>query len=797
MIKNYLLITLRSMAKNKLFLSINILGMAVAIACCIVGYFNYDFNVSFDSHHVQAPTVYRVNSVREFQGTQTVYGHVPLALGNAIRQNVSDIDAVVRYSPGGGNFRVGDELFQTNVSNVDPAFFDLFTFDFAEGDGVLKTKNQIVINQEMAEKYFGKESALGKTMVQVLDSGKTKEFTVSGVFRKQPTNSSFPDPAFSLYDNQFNSEQLVNGRPYNENTWYFRNTLFVQVKDPARVPSIEAQLKAYTANNNQIREDFIIREFKLRSLVGMAVDDGYNNRPGTWTREGSPIAAVVGVGVMGILVLLIACFNLTNTAVAISSRRLKEIGIRKVMGSTRKHLIFQFIGETTLTCLLALVLGVAIGEWLLIPAFNDLWPDLKLEPDYFGRPNFLIFMGAALLFTSLLAGSYPAFYISKFQPTSILKGKLKFGGTNYFTRALLTKQFAISLIGIVCSFAFIENAKFQQAFDLGFNKEGLVFTYVNGQSEFETYRNALSENKDILSIAGSQHHIYSNSFNDPIKHEDKEIEVDILDVGEGYLPTVGLTLLQGRNFNADSETDRKESVIVTEGLVKELGLKEPLGKEIIWMDTVHYYIVGVVKDIYNRGLWEALSPSMFRYGPEERVNHILVKAPADKLKSVNEFMEVKWKELFPNRLYNGRYMDEQIVEANTVNNNIVVMFIFLGTVAMLLSATGLFTLVSLNIIKKMKEIGVRKVLGASMGNLARVINLEFAIILLISCVVGAFLGAWMAEMLMENIWRYYLEATPLTLIISSVILLGVSALSVGYKVYSTTQLNPASVLRDE
>ncbi|MBL7852046.1 MAG: ABC transporter permease [Cyclobacteriaceae bacterium] len=797
MIKNYLLITLRSMSKNKLFLSINILGMAIAIACCIVGYFNYDFNVAFDTHHVNAPTIYRVNTVREFQGNQTTFGHVPIALGNAIRQNVSDIDAVVRYSPGGGNFRIGDDLFQTSVTNVDPAFFDLFSFEFLEGDGVLKNKSQIIIHQELAEKYFGKESALGKTMVQVLDSGKTKEFTVTGVFRKQPTNSSFPDRAFSLYDNQFNAQQFVGDRAYNENSWYFRNTLFVQVKNPSRIASIEAQLKPYTENNNKIREDFIIREFKLQSFVGMAVDDSYNERPGTWTREGSPIAAVVGVGVMGIFVLLIACFNLTNTAVAISSRRLKEIGIRKVMGSTRKHLIFQFIGETTLTCLLALLLGIAIGEWLLIPAFNDLWPDLKLEPDYFGRPNFLIFMGAALLFTSLLAGSYPAFYISKFQPTSILKGKLKFGGTNYFTRFLLTMQFAISLIGIVCSFAFTDNAKFQREFDLGFNKEGLVFTYVNGRAEYETLRNALADNRDIISIAGSQHHVYSSSFNDPIKHEDKEIEVDILDVGEDYVPTVGLTLLQGRNFTADSETDRKESVIVTEGLAKELGLAEPLGKEIIWMDTVHYFIVGVVKDIYNRGLWEKMSPCMFRYGSKDRVNHLLVKAPSDKLKSVNEYMESKWKELFPDRMYNGRYMDEEIVEANTVNNNIVVMFIFLGTVALLLSATGLFTLVSLNIIKKMKEIGVRKVLGASVANLARVINLEFAIILVIASVLGAFAGSWMAGMLMKSIWRYYLDASAVTMIVSALILFVVSAVSVGYKVYSTTRLNPAHVLRDE
>ncbi len=792
MVKNYLLITLRSMFKNKLFLSINILGMAVSIACCIIAYFNWDFNDSFDSHHVNAGTIYRVNSIREFQGNRTEYGYTPIALGNAIRQNVSDIDEIVRFSPGGGNFRVGDEIFQTNLTNVDPEFFKLFTFDFIEGNGELRDKSQIVINEEMARKYFGNESALGKMMVQVLDSGKTKEFTVAGVFRRQPTNSSFPDPAFTRFENQFSNDPK-----YHENTWYYRATLFVQVKNPQRIATIEEQLVPYTENNNKIREDFIMKAFRLQSFIGMAVDDEYSERPGTWTRGGSPIAAVIGIGMMAIFVLLIAIFNLTNTAVAISSGRLKEIGIRKVMGSTRKHLIFQFIGETTLTCFFALLLGVGIGELMLIPAFNDLWPELKLEPDYFGRPGFIYFMGGALLFTSLLAGSYPAFYISKFQPVSILKGKLKFGGTNYFTRSLLMLQFAISLTGIVCSFAFTDNARYQREFDLGFNKEGVVFTWVNNRSEFETYRNAIAENQDIVSIAGSKHHLYSNSFNDPIKHEDKEIEVDILDIGEDYIPTVGLTLLEGRNFTADSETDRKESVIVTHEVAKLFGLKEPLGKEIIWMDTVHYFIIGVVKDVYNRGLWEKFSPVMLRYGLKDQVNHIIVKAPVEKLKSVNEFMEAKWKELFPNRMYNGRYMDEEMVEANTVNNNIVIMFIFLGAVALMLSATGLFTLVSLNIIKKMKEIGVRKVLGASVGNITRVINTEFVIILLIASVVGGALGAFLAGTLMGSIWRYYLDPTLTTLIMSASILFVASALSIGYKVYNTTRLNPANVLRDE
>lgn len=238
-------------------------------------------------------------------------------------------------------------------------------------------------------------------------------------------------------------------------------------------------------------------------------------------------------------------------------------------------------------------------------------------------------------------------------------------------------------------------------------------------------------------------------------------------------------------------------MIITEGLARKFGMTDPVGKEIVWSDTVKYYVVGVVQDIYNRGLWRQLEPVMMRYGKKDEANIAVVSAPIDKIVEINKFMEAKWKELFPNKLYNGRMMDEEMVEANTVNNNIVKMFIFLGIVAMMLSATGLFTLVSLNIIKKMKEIGVRKVLGASMGNITRVINTEFAIILFIACILGAAGGSWMSAMLMSSIWKYYQQATILTMLISAAILLAVCAVSVAYKIYNTVRINPALVLRDE
>lgn len=793
MLKNQLLITLRNMMKNKLYLFINIFGMGISIACCMIGYFFYDFNISFDKNHEKANTIYRVGSVRQFQNELTAFGYAPIALGNAIKQNITDVSQVVRLNPEGGNFRVKDDLFSSDITYVDPAFFKLFTYEFVEGNGDIKSRNEICISDELATKYFGQEKALGKPLTQMLDSGKTKEYTVTGVFKKQPDNSSLYYQAFSHYDNTFEFDKTPN---YNENSWRYRTTLFVEIKDPTRVASVQEQIKPFAVNNNKIREDFIIDHFLVESFEGMGVRDSYSDKNGVWTNRGFPLAAVVGIGLMGIFVLLIAIFNMTNTAVAISSRRLKEIGIRKVMGSTRKNLIIQFIGETTLICFISLIVGLVIGELFLLPAFNKLWPEFNIVTDYFGT-NFMIFMILTLLFTSLLAGGYPAFYISKFQPVSILKGIQKFGGTNMFTKVLLCLQFSISLAGIVCSFAFTDNAKFQRDFDMGFDRNGVIHTNVSGRSEFEAYRNALAGNPEIIAITGSQNHLYRSGFNDPLKHEDKEIEADILDISADYLSTMGLTLKEGRNFVLDSETDRKESVIITEDLARKFGMVQPIGKEIVWLDSVKYYVVGVVQNIYNNGLWEEMDPMMFRLAKKDDVNHIIVKAPVDKLVSINQFMEAKWKEVFPDKLYDGNFMNESMVEADTVNNNLVTMFVFLGVVALMLSATGLFTLVSLNIIKRMKEIGVRKVLGASMGNIARVINTEFIVILLIACVGGGFLGWWMSAMLMDSIWDYYQEVTITSMIISATILFAASALSIGYKIYKTTRLNPAHVLRDE
>ncbi|HEX6891976.1 MAG TPA: ABC transporter permease [Chryseolinea sp.] len=790
MIRNFLLITIRNLMKNKVFIFINVFGMGIAIACCIVAYFNWEFDARFDSHHVNRSSIYRVSSVREFDGQTTLYGHAPHPLGMTIKQNIPDVSKVVRYSGSYSDFKVDDNIFRAGLAYVDPEFFDVFSFELLSGSSAdLKDKSKVFLSEEMATKLFGTTDVVGKQLTQVLGAD-LKEFTVGGVFKKQPPNSSFTEESYAHYENVYDDDKSV-----KEDDWKARNTLFVMISDPARLETVYKQLQVYRENNNKVREDFQIKEFVLDPLVGMGQRDSAND---TWSylRPANNRAAVFAPIIMAVLILLIACFNLTNTAIAISSRRLKEIGIRKVMGSLRIQLIFQFIGETLFICSLALIVGLFLGE-ILLGAWNAMWEHMKLTAHYIDSPEFSIFILGVLVFTALVAGSYPAFYISNFEPVSILKGKLKFGGTNYFTRTLLVFQYAFSLVAVIFALAFYENSKFQRDFDLGFNDKGVIIAYVGNLSEYQTYRNAIEQNKDIISIAGSKHSIFSSRYNDPIKHESKQLEVEIIDVGDEYIKTMGLHLVEGRDFQKDSETDEKESVIVTEKLVKSFGWDKPIGKEIIWMDTVKLFVVGVVKDVYTQGLWRELDPLMLRFTRPEQYTHVIVNAPLAKLREVNKAMEAEWKHVFPNRLYNGRYLDEITVEATSVNDNIVKIFAFMGVVALMLSATGLYTLVSLNIIKRMKEIGVRKVMGASVSNITRIINTEFIVMLLIASVIGSGLSYLAVDGLMDSIWDYYQSATSVTFFVSVFLLFFISGITIGFKVFSAASMNPVNTLRTE
>lgn len=800
MLKNYLLITFRSLAKNKLFIIINVFGMGIAIACCIVAYVNWEFAADWDKGQVNADKIYRVQLTREFQGRTERFGSSPTPLGNFVKQNFKDVSKVVRYLVSYSDMRIGDEVFGTGMTFADSAFFDLFTYELKYGTfSDFYDKSKVFISDETALKYFNKEDVVGQPITQIIlgkdGVRRPKEYIIGGVFKQMPYNSSFRFEVITLFDNFWD----INLDPdQNETSWKRWVTLFLEIDDPARVASVTQQLQNYIEPQNKAREDFKVTSYYLENFNGMMQRNRTTPRVNNdFLRGGIPSEAVTLPAIMAGMLLLLACFNFTNTSIAISSRRLKEIGIRKVMGGMRSQLVFQFLGENLVLCVLGLAAGLIIAEWL-VPAYDSLWPWLELKLSYAENIGFLLFLGALLLMTALIAGGYPSFYVTSFEPVTILKGKAKFGGTNWFTRILLGGQFVISLLSIIMGVAFYRNGEYQKDYDLGFATHGAISVWVNNEGAYNTYRDALSTNKDIDMIAGTRHHIANSWNNDPVKYESLEREVDIFEIGDGYFEAMDMKLLSGRNFHKDSETDRKESILVTEELVKQFSWTDnPIGKRLVWMDTVQLYVVGVVKNIYARALWNPIQPMMIRYTSPDKYQQLVVKMDPKKITSVNEFMEKKWKEVFPNTVYNGQMIDEEFQETADINNNIVTMFGFLGFFASLMTGIGMFTLVSLNIVKKMKEIGVRKVLGASVLNIARVINLEFVINLGIATIIGGAAGYMMADSLMDSIWEYYLKLGVLTLLISILGMLIIAIASVGYKTITTASLNPTKTLRDE
>lgn len=801
MIKNYLLITLRSLMKNKLFIFINIFGMGIAIACCIVAYLNWEYRNSWDASQQDAYDVYRVQFKREFQGNQERYGMAPMPLANYIKANVREVSKTVRYMSSYCDMRIGDEIFGDQMVFADSGFFQLFTYELKYGTfDDFNDKSKVFISDKVAMKYFNREDVVGQPLTQIVlgkdGIRRPKEFLIGGVYKQLPSNSSFDFDVITLFDNFWD----INLDPdVSENSWKrWANVLFVKIDNPADVASVTRQLQQYVEPQNRAREDFKVTEFYLQNFVGMMQANRTQPRvDNDYLRGGIPDEAITVPSVMAAMLLLLACFNFTNTSIAISSRRLKEIGIRKVMGGMRTQLVAQFLGENLLLCTLGMLVGLLLAE-VLVPAYDSLWPWLELNLSYTENLGMLLFLFGLLILTAIIAGSYPSFYITSFEPVSILKGKAKFGGTSWFTRVLLGGQFVISLLSIIMGVAFYNNGNFQRDYDLGFAKHGVISAWVNTEGMFNTYRDALSSNKDIILIAGTRNNVANSWYNDPVKFESTEREVDIMDIGDQYMEVMDMTLLAGRKFQKDSETDRKESVIVTEELVKQFGWRDdPIGKRLVWMDTVQLFVVGVAKNVYARALWEPVKPLMFRYAAPARYTQLVVKTDPAKIKSVNEFMERKWKEVFPNTLYTGQLIDREMQETNEINANVVTMFGFLGFFAALMTGIGLYTLVSLNIVKKMKEIGVRKVLGASLANLASVINYEFIVNLGIATVIGGVLGYLAANWLMDSIWEYFEKLSFMSLAVSILTMVSIAVVSVGYKTFATASLNPTKTLRDE
>ncbi|HCX24922.1 MAG: hypothetical protein CMB80_20795 [Flammeovirgaceae bacterium] len=792
MLKNFFKTTFRNLLKNRSYVIINILGLSLSLACCIVAYLNYNFAADYDSNHVNQNKIYKIQVAKSVQNQKVPYGITPLPLGANLADQLSEVQYSTRFTHGNMIFKKDNNVLDEGIGFGEENFFDMFTFPFKYGSReAFNDRGQIILSEETAEKLFGDIDPTGEMVTLIKSDGSQLTKLVGGVLLEIPMNSSIHFSALLPFEEYFTIYEIDRSNW----GWFVAATFIMTETDQYPKASLDVLNNNYISIQNEARDDWKVAEYTLESLNTLGVN-GENLRS-NWLYQAPPKPAIIVPFIMAILMLLIACFNFTNTSIAISSKRLKEIGIRKVMGGNRGQLIFQFMGENIILTFLSLALSVIIALYL-VPAYSAMWDFIDLKLDFTANPELYLFLGGLLVFTSLIAGGYPSFYISAYQPVKILRGNLSLGGTSTFSKILLTSQYVLTAIALIASLAFSQNAKYQSDLDVGFEKSNIIFVRVQNESTYDRLVQRIQQNPAIEQIAQTEEHIGMWNYSRTLKNEDQELEAFMLDLGLDYPKVMELEMVSGRYFTEDLyEHDKQNSIIVNEKLVEEFGWEEPLGKMVKIDDSTRLQVVGVMKNFYMDGFWNPLEPYGIRPAHKERTNFAVMKVTDGTIKETNKAIEAAWYEIEPNKPYPGRYQDEYLRDAEEVNGNIMVMFSFLGTLALILSSIGLFTLVSLNIIKRVKEIGVRKVLGASVAQIIAKVNLQFVWILMIAIALGGGLSYLAIDALMGSIFAYYKTMSVVTLIAPIAILLLVAALTSVGRTLNAARKNPVDSLRYE
>jgi len=790
MFRNFYKIVFRSMWRYKGYTLLNIFGMAVGLAAMVWGYQTYRFSLSFDNFHKDKDNVYRALTFQS--GADGMRGIFPMAAVKQAQSEFAGIAETVRYDGRGLNVKYDkNEPFAEQAHFTDPAFFDLFNFPVVAGSNSIADRNSVLITEAIAKKYFGKQDPLGKSLTFYSGDDYAMPLTVTGVLKDVPVNSTLQFGFITNFENYLKGD----GSKILPDDWtWMLDAAFFRIPKASDVPLIAQSLKKYLPIQNKARLDWKASGFQFISLRENAVLDNISaNNLGERPED----SATYGPFVLALLIFLSACLNFSNTTISHANRRLKEIGMRKVMGSSHRQLVIQLLLECCFIVCIAVLLSTVLNRFWF-PAFNQMFNGVNIAADYFNDVSLLIFIGCAVLLTTLLAGAYPAFYISRFNPTSIFRGSVKFGGTNLFSRIMLGLQLCFAIITVIAGIGFARNSEFQKNYDYGYNIKNTIGAVVTDTTAFATFRNEVAAIPQVTALAGTRSHIGYGYRNVVAEAEGKKGETNFLEVGRDYIKTMELKMAEGREFDAQMEGDYTKSILITENLAANYGWKnkEALGKT-IFIDSLNYSVVGVLKDFQLDELFAPKEPVVMKLGKENRYQFLIIQSKISDLELVYAKTRDAWKKTFPMKPFTGFYQNEVTKEAYQTTNSIAKIFFWFAIISILLTATGLFGLVSLTIIKKMKEIALRKVVGARSGHILLLVNRGYFLVFIIGAAVGCYGGYALTKLLLDMIFGVNAGIAPSTLVNSVLVLFIIVAITSGFKVWQAIRTNPIKLLRTE
>jgi len=805
---NYLKTAFRNLLKNKGFTALNVLGLALGVATCLLIVFYVLDEISYDRYNEKADRIYRINNMVKFGGNENTYAASPAPAAPALKNDFPEIEQVVRLIKSGGiQVRKGNQYIQEDHAVfADSSLFAVFTLPMIEGEPAtaLRDPHSVVITEQTAKKYFDRTNVVGQTIL--IDD--TDAYKITGVIRDLPAESHF----------QFNFFFSLSTLSYSrEDAWLSNNFItYVLLKkgaDPARLdakftafirrhmgPQLQSALHLSFDAFEQAGNYYRFGLFPLTSihLRSNCVDDLAAN---------GNIDYVYIFSAIALFILLIACINFMNLSTARSANRAREVGIRKVLGSLRKYLVAQFLTESVIVTLAGAALAVFLA-WGLLPLFNTLsGKKLTVSDHLLGQllPVLLVFV----LIIGCLAGSYPAFFLSSFQPIHVLKGKLSTGFKGGRLRSFLVVfQFAISLFLITSTLVVYQQLKYIQSRDIGFNRDHVLIVHNTGYlgnraTSFKQEIKQLSgvDNATLTSaLPTANYGDWTSLFEDRTLDQKRAVHSQRWSVDEDYLNTLGMRLKAGRNFSRQMPTD-SSAVIINEAAAKMLSYDDPLNHLLYapadnFLKKINtYHIIGVIRDFNFQSLRQNVTPLILQLQPDPGALSIRIHAGADIPAMLAQVSE-KWKTVSPNRGFAYSFMEEDFDGLYRAEQRIGRIFISFSSLAILIACLGLFGLVAYAAEQRTREIGIRKVLGAGIPTIINMLSRDFIKLVLAAILIACPL-AWLAMHKWLQGFAYRMNISWWIFIVAGLIALLIAVLTVSIQTIRAATANPVESLKTD
>jgi len=806
MFKNYLKTLWRNMQKNKLHTAINVIGMAVAFTCSILLMVMVYNEFSFDKFHEHKSKLFKLYRYANGPEGLDASGSMAYPAGDVVKTENIGIEKVSRIKNRGREIRYKEKTLEQSIQLVDDDFFSMFSFPIVKGATVhpLANTGSVVLDEKTAGNLFGSEDPIGKT-IEIKVGGKWNNLVVSAILKDAPLNSSINysvlarteiDPEYATLKDVWSSTH---------------HSVYVQLSDNATAASVNKQLMSIIKKYNTADVDFLKKQGYKPDADGnyagmklLPIEElHFDPKLGT----GSPVSKIFLyiLLLVACVIVLIACFNFINLNIGLSFTRTKEIGIRKCLGAGKRQVWLQVWGESLVTVFVAMIIGIA-ATIILMNGFNKLMQS-KFDTALLYQPSIIGCMILMLLFVSLLASGYPSYIMGKLKTVEILKGKISLKKPGIFRNALIVAQFAIAIVLICTTVIIYQQFQHLRTAPLGYTTSSLISVpikkYEKGNEVVDKMRTLLATQPSVTSVSGSDVNLgvgtdgSTSQTGYGFDYNGKSINTSYMAANYDILKTLNIPVKEGRDFSTNYVADTTNSVIITESMAKQLGEKNVLGLS-FYADSSRpkWTVVGVIPDFHLYSMYEKSEPLTICINSRAFISYALIRVNTQNPTSTLELIKNTYAQVEPNVEFKGSYVDENIDRWYTNEKRLSSMFSIASMVAIILSCMGLFGMAFIIIRQRVKEIGVRKVLGASVSGITTLITKEFIKPVLIALVIATPIAWWAMSQWLQD-FTYRISIQWWVFIAAGVIAVLIAILTVSFHAVKAAIANPVKSLRTE